>query len=238
MAIVLIPGFMLHSGLWAEVAPALAPFGPIIHADMSQDGSVQALARRVLADAPPHFGLIGFSMGGYVAREVVRTAPARVAALVLIATSARGDTPDRARRKAVAAVQAARIPFQGVSRGSIATSLHPSRAGDAALVERIRAMGARLGRDTFLRQLRMARHGDADRLGAIRCPTLVVAAAEDRLRGLAEAAELRDGIEGAAMAVIEGAGHMLPLEAPDRLMAAVAPWLRRHMAVPAEPETP
>ena len=53
----------------------------------------------------------------------------------------------------------------------------------------------------------------------------MVAAAQDALRGLDEACELRDGIAGATLTVIEGSGHMLPLEAPERLADAVVPWL-------------
>lgn len=48
----------------------------------------------------------------------------------------------------------------------------------------------------------------------IACPTLVVAAAQDALRGVREAEELRDGIPGARLAIVEGSGHMVPIEAP------------------------
>jgi pimeloyl-ACP methyl ester carboxylesterase len=204
----------------------LQAVGPVRYGDVTQDGSVAAMARRVLAEAPARFGLVGFSMGGYVAREVARQAPERVTALVLAATSCRADTVAQARRKAVAAARAAQGPFRGLSRTAIATALHPARAGDAGLIERIWAMGERLGRDVFIRQSRLERPADCDRLGAISAPTLVVAAAQDRLRSLAEAVELHDGIPGAALLVVEGSGHMLPLEAPGALAAHIVGWLR------------
>jgi pimeloyl-ACP methyl ester carboxylesterase len=52
------------------------------------------------------FDVIGFSMGGYVAREIARIAPDRVQQLVLMATSSRGDTTLQARRKADAVLAA------------------------------------------------------------------------------------------------------------------------------------
>ena len=42
------------------------------------------------------------------------------------------------------------------------------------------------------------------------------------------AQELADGIPGAALAVIEDSGHMIPVEAPDRLADVIVPWLARY----------
>ena len=232
MSLLLVPGFMLDADLWRDVAPGLQAFGPIRHADLSHDDSVTAMARRALAEVPASFALIGFSMGGYVAREIVRIAPDRVTALVLIATSARGDTDVQARRKAAAATRAAVAGFGGLSRAAIAASLHPDHAGDEALAGRIQAMGARLGGEVFRRQSMLDRQGDLDRLHEIRCPTLVIAGGQDRLRSLAEATELQEGIAGSEIAVIEGTGHMVPMEAPARLVDIIRPWLGKVARLP------
>ncbi len=225
MNLLLLPGFMTDADLWTDVAARLAQVGPVAHGDLTRDAAISDMARRVAAEAPDRFALIGFSMGGYVAREVARRVPDRVRALVLIATSARADTPAQAARKAAAAAHVRSHGFSGLSRAAILQSVHPARTGDDALLARIRRMGDRLGGPVFLHQAGQARQGDRDRLGAIACPTLVVAAAQDALRGLDEACELRDGIAGATLTVIEGSGHMLPLEAPERLADAVVPWL-------------
>jgi pimeloyl-ACP methyl ester carboxylesterase len=217
MAVVLLPGFMLDAGMWDELAPLLAPLGPLHHGDLFQDGTLAGMAARVLAGGPDRFVLVGFSMGGFVAREVARMAPGRVRALVLVATSARGESASQqARRQAIAGRPADQV-FRGMSRAAIARGLHPDRAGDAALVDRLRAMGDRLGGAVFLRQTLTPRPAFDDRLGEIGCPTLVVAAAQDALRSVREAEELRDGIPGARLEVIEGSGHMIPVEAPGAL---------------------
>ncbi|MGG5886451.1 alpha/beta fold hydrolase [Falsiroseomonas sp. HC035] len=221
MSVVLLPGYMLDADLWREVEPALAPLGPVLHGDLFQDDTIAGMARRVLEAAPQHFVLVGFSMGGYVAREVARMAPARVAALVLVATSARADSDvQRARREAIGR-RPAETAFRGLSRTALAASLHPDRAGDAALLGRLRAMGDRLGGTVFARQSRLRRDAPDTRLGDIACPTLVVAADHDRLRSLAEAEELRDGIPGAVLRVVRGSGHMIPIEAPEALARLV-----------------
>ena len=225
MSLVLIPGYMADASLWDDMAAALAPAGPLHHASLAHDDTIPEMARRLLAEAPARFVLVGFSMGGYVAREAARRAPERVRGLVLVATSSRSDTRQQAAAKRLAIEGVEAGGFGGLSRAAAAASVHPDRAGDADLIERIRAMGRRLGRDAFLRQSRLQRVGDADRLGAIGCPTLVIAAGRDRLRSVADSEELRDAIPGATMAVVAEAGHMLPIEAPEALAALILAWL-------------
>jgi pimeloyl-ACP methyl ester carboxylesterase len=225
MAILLVPGFMADEALWDDMVPALARFGPVVHADLRHDTSVEAMARRVLATAPPSFLLVGFSMGGYVARAIARQAPERVRALVLISTSTRGDTAALQKRKGAIGHAAPSIAFSGLSRTAIATSLHPKQRDNDALIERIRTMGTRLGGDVFRRQSLLDRPGDLERSNEIRCPTLVVAAADDQLRSLEEAQEMTAAIPGATLAVIEDTGHMIPIEAPQRLLDVIVPWL-------------
>lgn len=230
MSLVLLPGFMLDAGLWDDMAPLLAPLGPIHHGDLFQDETLDGMAARVLAAAPDRFVLLGFSMGGFVARQIARMAPERVRALVLVATSARGDSASQQARRRALEGRPADQAFRGMSRSAIARGLHPDRAGDTALVDRLRGMGDRLGGAVFLRQSRLARPDFDTRLGEITCPTLVVAAAQDALRSVAESAEIAAGIPGARLRVIEGSGHMLPVEAPEELARLILDFVP-----PAEP---
>lgn len=93
--------------------------------------------------------------------------------------------------------------------------------------ERVRAMGMRLGGEVFRRQSMLERPGDLDRLIDIRCPTPVVAAAQDRLRSLEEA-RAAGGHSRRHLEAIEDTGHMIPIEAPQRLAEVILPWLERH----------
>jgi pimeloyl-ACP methyl ester carboxylesterase len=227
MTTLLIPGFMLDHTLWDDLLPLVPAAQPVQFAALAGGDTVEAMAAAVLAEAPPTFTLVGFSMGGYVAREMARMAPARVTALALVATSARPDQPALVQQRVAAARQAAATAFHGLSRGAIRASLHAGRSGDTALIERVRAMGAWLGADVFLRQSAVVRAGDATALGQIRCPTLVIGADGDQLRSIDEARELAAGIPGAELAIVAGSGHMIPLEAPRELAALLNPWLAR-----------
>lgn len=225
MAIVLIPGFMLDRHLWDDMLPFLPT--PQHFADIDGGVSIHAMARAALASAPPAFILLGFSMGGYVAREMAYLAPDRVKALILVATSARPDQPALVQQRITAARQMAGPHFSGLSKGAIRASLHASRADDIGMIQRVRSMGARLGSAVFTRQSAVVRTGDVDRLGQIACPTLVIAADGDQLRAIDEARELASGIPGASLAVVKQSGHMLPLEAPQVLGGVIAQWLNQ-----------
>jgi pimeloyl-ACP methyl ester carboxylesterase len=221
--IVVTPGFMLDADLWTDTHVALEEVGPVLCADFSQGDSIEAFAEQLLEDAlPGPFLLIGFSMGGYVAREAQRRAPERVPAMVMCGTSARGDGALQARRQASAGAKSAKA-FTGLSRNAILRAFATDDA-EPGLVERVREMGDELGGEVFMRQSNLHRAGDIDRLGEIACPTLVIAGEKDRLRSIEESRELAQGIPGATMQIIEGAGHMLPMEAPERLSRMIIDW--------------
>jgi pimeloyl-ACP methyl ester carboxylesterase len=71
---VLVAGLNCSARLYAGQIPALWQFGAVTVADHRRDDSMAAMARRILAAAPPRFALVGLSMGGYVAFEIVRQA--------------------------------------------------------------------------------------------------------------------------------------------------------------------
>ena len=223
MAVVLVPGFMLDADLWSDILDDLEPFGPVIHVDTSHAPSIEDMAAATLQKAPERFDLIGFSMGGYVARAIYRLAQERVRRLVLIATSARGDTEIQAKRKAAVAA-ADPAAFRGLSRDAIRKSLAADRETDEQIIDRIRDMSLRLGGETFRRQTLFHRTTETDSLSAIRCPTLVIAGSKDRLRSLEEARELATAIPLARLDIID-TGHMIPLESPKELSAALTAFL-------------
>ena len=99
MPIVLVAGLNCSARLYAEQIPALWQFGPVTVADHRRDDSMAAMARRILAAAPPRFALAGLSMGGYIAFEIMRQAAARVAKLALLDTGARGEAPERTEQR-------------------------------------------------------------------------------------------------------------------------------------------
>src|SRR5690606_30150389 len=221
--LVFLPGFMLDESLWDEVVERLGPHAPTFCLRLEPGASTEEIADGIANAAPPRFVLVGFSLGGYLARKVAERYPQRVAALVLVATSLRVDTParEKSKRDAVASMRA--DSFRGLSASSIAKSLHPARRDDKALIARIKRMGERLGYAALVTQTQLRR--DQIAASTLTCPTLVIAAADDALRSAEETAELAQAIPHASLRVIENAGHMLPLEQPEALADMIAGWL-------------
>src|SRR5438270_3762344 len=99
MPILLVPGLGGSPRIYASVIPALWRYGPVTVANHVRDDNMAVIARRILAEAPPRFALAGHSMGGYIAFEIMRQAPQRVAKLELINTQARPDRTEISERR-------------------------------------------------------------------------------------------------------------------------------------------
>ena len=225
-----LPGLLNDARLWQHQVAALSAERTVAIGDLTQADSVAELARAVLAKAPAgRFALAGLSMGGYVAQEIVRQAPERVAALALLDTSARPDTEQaQANRRALLARSAAG-EFAAVVAGLTPRLLHPEHLADQALVALLEDMGRAVGPQAFERQQTaiMGRPDSRPSLAQIRCPTVVVCGREDQLTPLELAQEMASGIAGAELVVVERSGHMSPLEQPQAVTAALRAWLAR-----------
>jgi len=222
-----LPGLLLDERLWQAQVIALAARRPVTSFPLTPETTIAGLAEAALARAPEgRFALAGLSMGGYVALEIVRRAPERVAALALLDTSARPDTAEQtqARRDAIAASAS---DFDGVVRTLLARLLHPSRVGDPALEALLLAMARRIGRADYVRQQEaiIGRIDSRPSLARIACPTLVLCGREDAILPLEMSEEMHAGIAGSRLVVVERCGHLSTLEQPDAVNAALREWL-------------
>ena len=222
-SLVLIPGFMLDETLWNDFCPLLPNHWKVLRTTLAGGNTIKEIAQHIAEQSPERFVLIGFSLGGYVARQLAADYPERVSALVLIATSLREDTEQQAKAKLEAVRALSASTFNGLSSKSIAVSLHPRRASDASLISRIRAMGSRLGYEAFATQSGL-RRADVP-TDSIHCPTLIIASTHDALRPKEETNELANAMPAASVHLFHESGHMIPLEQPQDLAAVVIDWL-------------
>jgi pimeloyl-ACP methyl ester carboxylesterase len=224
---VLIPGLLCTPRLYAEQIPALWRLGSVTVANHTHDDSMSAIARRLLALAPPTFALVGLSMGGYVAFEILRQAPERVAKLALLDTTARPDAPEQteARKRQIDMARGGR--FDGIAQLLFPRFVAASRHGDRALQDLVREMAEQTGPESFVRQQTaiMNRSDSQPGLGAITCPTLVVVGADDSLTPPDRAAEMTAAIPGARQVVVPNCGHLSTVEQPRAVTDALVGFL-------------
>jgi pimeloyl-ACP methyl ester carboxylesterase len=227
LPIVLIPGLTCSARLYANQIPALWQFGPVTVADHTRDDSMAAIARRILATAPPRFALAGLSMGGYIAFEIMRQEPQRVAKLALLDTGARAETPEQTERRKVVIVLAKSGRYSEVPDIAFPLYVHRNRHNDAALRQTVRTMAAETGVEAFLRQQQaiMSRPDSRPSLGVIKCPTLVLVGDGDEATPPELAREIAAAIGGARLVEIAACGHLSALERPEKVTAALVDWM-------------
>jgi len=222
--LVLLPGFMCDADLWADMAADLALLGTVHYGNVYQDDTLDGMARRVQAEAPDRFVLVGFSMGGFVARVLTLMAPERVRGVAFIASSAREYTPAERERRIKG-----NLPGDRPKRANgVAAGLHPDRERDPVLLDRLRGMQRRLGPEVRARQAALVRRDGYADLERIACPALVIACRQDRLRRFAETERMAKHLPRGRFEVIEDCGHMAPLEKPHELAERLAGWIARE----------
>lgn len=222
--LVLLPGFMCDADLWTDMVPDLGKLGRLHYGNVYEDNTLEGMARRVLAESPPQFVLVGFSMGGFVARVLTLLAPERVRGVAFVASSARAYTKEESERRRQGYLPGNRPP----RANGVAMSLHPDRERDPVLLERLRGMQRRLGPDVRARQAALVRNDGYADLERIACAALVVACRQDRLRTFAETERMAWHLPHASFEIIEDCGHMAPLERPRELAALLARWIERE----------
>lgn len=230
MQIVLIPGLMNDGWVWRDQVGPLSRVAPVRIARNDGCDSLAAMGARLLEGADGQLWLIGHSMGGRVALEAWAQAPGRIAGMALFSTGAHGpresERPGRMRLVELAREQG----LGAVAAEWLPPMLGKSGLADGALVHGITAMLKRATPDIFAAQQR-ALLGREDRLpllATISCPTLVATGREDGWASTAQHAEIAEAIPGAELRVIEGAGHMMPVEAPEAVNTMLLDWLARH----------
>ena len=226
--LLLLPGLLNDEELWRDQLHDLADIADCTVGDLTRGETLRELAEQQLARMPEQFALAGFSLGGYVAQEILRLAPQRVQRLALLDTSARPDSPERAAQRQQQR-RSLRAPgtFIGFGERLMRSFVDASRHGDTELLHRVQAMTQRLGAEVFLRQSQLQREDGRALLAAWSGPMLVLCGANDAITPPALSREIAAAAQNAELVELPGCGHLSPLEQPAEVSAALRHWLLR-----------
>lgn len=235
--LVLLHGVGLDHTLWDDLAPLLEPDFEVLRYDMLGHGHAPAIDASVTVqdfiaqlDAEldragwQSANLLGYSMGGLIAGAYAAACPQRVNRLALLSTVFR-RSPEEARAVLARLDAAATQDPQAAAQVSLQRWFTP--AFQAARPERVACIGQRLldnDRASFLAAYRVFAQGDpilAQAAPGIACPALVLTGELDVGSTPRMTLELAEALPHARAQVVPGQRHMLPVEEPAIVAAAL-----------------
>jgi pimeloyl-ACP methyl ester carboxylesterase len=233
--LVLVHGFCEDSSVWQGILPGLSDV-PVIAADLPGFGEsdlprtatigyyAEAVIQALDALGISRFYLMGHSLGGYVALEILAGYGSRLAGMGLVHSHPLADGAERldARRRGIELLQSGRKDlyvsqlFPGLFAPAYAQA-HPETI--QALVEN----GKRQSTEGIIAALEamMSRKDHRETLRTALCPVLFIAGTEDTLipAEVTWSSALLPDMAGVEM--LPGVGHMGMYEAPEAVIAAV-----------------
>ncbi|MEU5426446.1 alpha/beta fold hydrolase [Streptomyces olivoreticuli] len=221
--------------MWDRQIPELTRHWRVLRFDLPGHGGAPAepapavgeLTDRLLATLDglgvDRFGYAGCSIGGAMGADLALRHPHRLAALALIAASARSGTADSWHQRGNTVRTSGMDP---IARSAPESWFTPNFAGaQPAIVDWAVQMVSTTDPGCYVAACdALAAFDVRAELGRIGVPALVLVGAEDQVTPPADARVLVAGIHDARLAVVPGASHLAPVEAP----AAVTDLLVRH----------
>ncbi|MES2939964.1 MAG: alpha/beta hydrolase [Pseudomonadota bacterium] len=228
--LVLLPGLASDAQMWRAQLEALASYAPVVTDAHMRHDTIEAMAAALLADHPGDLVLCGASMGGMLAMEVARQAPPqRMRGLALLGTSAAPESTYMRAERERAIVLFAQGKVREVIEPNVRFAFHKAQAQDQALVRSYVDFVLRAGADALIRQNRavIARPDARAHLPKLRCPVLVLCGDADQIAPPACSREIASLIPQAELGVVPQCGHMLTMEKPELVNAALLAWLEK-----------
>lgn len=175
------------------------------------------LVERLTEGSSEPVDVVGLSMGGMVAQHLALRHPRSVRTLVLLDTSPAfgldGTRPEDWLQQRLAPLGEGQSPAEMAP--AVLAAISGPHVTDQQLDQAVAAM-SRIPPEALAAACRtLVTHDTRDRLGEIRCPTLVAVGEHDDETPLDYSIVLHEGIPGSRLEVVTGAGHLANLEAPD-----------------------
>lgn len=222
--LVLIPGALATSDFWCHQVRHFQMKRPIYHAANFSGHSVHAMAKEMINHLPEKIVLVGFSLGGYIALELMRYIPNRVEKLILINSSARALS-QQARLERLRALH---LINQGKFDFLISLILKKSIYREQLmLLPILKKMAQEVGAQRYAQQLTaiVNKPDHTPLLATITCPTLLIASKNDNVVVPERSEHLAAHIKNSKLIYIENCGHIAPLERPDAINKILSDWI-------------
>lgn len=226
--LVLIHGHLCSPGMWRRQVAQLSASYDLHVPSIGAHDTIRGFSKALLTGLPDSFSVAGFSLGGYIAMDMIRIAPQRIRRVALLDTVSHVDTPEQQARRDANLRRAAEGGFANIRSEFCAALSGPVIARDAALREEIDAMVIAHGADTYRIQQTAMRNRESFEmlLKQLTCPLLVAYGEEDALTPPAAHHAMAVRAPHAALVGIPGAAHMSPVEQPIAVGCLLDMWMQ------------
>jgi len=227
LPVVCLPGLLSTAAVYGRVMAGVPAPGASQVVRLPALGDFGAISAAIASQLPSRCLLVGHSMGAYLCLDLWRRVPERIAGMALLSCTAAADSPATAEGRQKAVRYARNAGIAALAEAVAKQTMSPAAYQDEGLRAQVLAMAEAIGVETFAaHQTALAGRPDSiATLPDITCPVLAVTGSLDAVTppqaGWALAASIPRGV----FHEIEGAGHMLPLEAPDMLAVLLRPFL-------------
>jgi pimeloyl-ACP methyl ester carboxylesterase len=223
----LLPGLMCDEAVWEHQQAALAGRAEVRIPVFRGFKSLRAMAEAVLAEAPSRFSVVGHSMGGRVAFELMEIGGERIERFAVMDTGVHGVRPGEREKRQPLLEAATRKGLQAVADDWIEPMLHPDNRGKPALVDAITAMILRNSLEDYRGQVAalLGRNDQTAYLARIRQKVWLLCGEADEWSPVAQHAAMQPHLRDSTLKIIAGAGHMSTMEQPEAVNRLLLEWL-------------
>jgi pimeloyl-ACP methyl ester carboxylesterase len=229
--LVMIPPLLSDARVFAHQLQVMSQFRAVMVAPPTCGERIEEIASQILSWTPSKFALCGMGFGGMVAMEMMRRAPERIIRIALLSTSPQADTPEAAAAREPHIIAARSGRWNDVLQHEINSTWMAPSSDKVDLVRQLTEMGRDLGPEVYVKQARalQRRKDQQGMLRQIQQPTAVICGRHDGQYQLKRHEFLAELIPYAQLEIIEGAGYLPTIEAPEATTDALQRWMKQPL---------
>ena len=225
--LVFIPGMMCDSRLFQPQISEFSKQYLVCIAPVSYSDSIEKISFEILRQLPPKFTLIGLSMGGILAMEIIKKEPERVMKIVLMDTNFKSETTETKSKRISQIKLVNEGKLEAVMKKQILQNYLVKNKKNQKILELCLKMAKELGKEIFINQSKAlaARKNYKEILKNIKVPSLIICGRYDRLCPIEVHREMESLIKYSTLEIIPDAAHLPTLEQPSYLNKILKEWL-------------
>ena len=225
--LVFIPGMMCDSRLFQPQINEFSKQYMVCAAPASSSDTIENISSEILRYLPTKFTLIGLSMGGILAMEIIKKVPERVMKIVLMDTNYKSETAEIKSRRLPQIKLANEGRLEDIMCQQIQNNYLRTDKKNQEIFDLCLSMATDLGKEIFINQSNAlaTRKDYKSTLKNIKVPSLIICGEYDRLCPIKVHIEMESLIENSTLEIIPDAAHLPTLEQPVYLNKIIGKWL-------------